>query len=535
MNFSYSTAMIIGGLLFVSTGWTQGVDHKPEKSLRVDPAAFPFVRTIDERYQSFQVGMSQLTGGQTWSAYSSPTKVPQTPNPEAALGDRSSVYEMRLAADLTNSRLLKLAAALGPFYVRYGGTTSNSVYFQDNDDTPLPKAPDGYSVVLTRTAWKRALDFAAAVDAKVLTGFAVSPGVRDSAGQWTPVSAKPWLAFTDSIGGKIYAAELFNEPNFPNAGGTGLKKYSPSDYARDFATLRAFVHKVAPDLKLAGPGDAILGFHMPNLAGSAGFAGVTAEQFMTADPRPKFDIVSYHFYGALSERCAPANSPMGISPDKALSEGWLARPDKAFQEHKALRDLYAPGAPIWVTETGAAACGGPAWQPTFLDTFRFLDTEARLAKEGLDAIFTHELFSGSNGVIEAKTFMPHSDYWAALFWRRLMGTQVLDAGPIQHGLHLYAHCLRGKPGGVTVLAINLNKAPATVIGESSGPADLYALSAPELESRTVLLNGRKLALGPGDAVPATPPIRLNGDRAILAPTSINFISFPMAKNPACTR
>jgi hypothetical protein len=200
---------------------------------------------------------------------------------------------------------------------------------------------------------------------------------------------------------------------------------------------------------------------------------------------------------------------------------------------KALRDRYAPGAPIWLTETGGAACGGLRWQPTFLDTFRFLDTEARLAKQGLDAMFTHALISGSNGVIDEKTFQPNASYWAAVLWRRLMGTRVLDAGPIQSGLHIYAHCLRGRPGGVTLLAINLQTAP-TKIG-ISGPAEVYALTAPELQSRTVLLNGRPLGLGAGDTLPTMGPVRAGGSTVSLAPTSIAFIALPQAKNPSCRR
>ena len=39
-----------------------------------------------------------------------------------------------------------------------------------------------------------------------------------------------------------------------------------------------------------------------------------------------------------------------------------------------------------------------------------------------------------------------------------MGTTVLDAGvPIQSGLHVYAHCQRGMPGGVALLVINTDR------------------------------------------------------------------------------
>ena len=492
-----------------------------DETVSIDAGRLPLVREIDERFQSFQIGMSHLTGGETWRAYDSK----QNGQSEAPK-EFSAVREPRPPADLTHPRLRILAAALGPFYVRYGGTTSNSVYFQDDDEPKLAKVPDGYTVVLTRAAWKGGLEFAKAVDAKVVTGFTVSSGVRDSSDAWTPRIAAPWLAYTRSIGGEIYAAELFNEPNAPEPGRMP-KGQSASDFARDFAAFRSFMDRTAPNVKLAGPGVATLGVPVP----VSSLEHTTPEQYMTADPKPTFDIVSYHFYGALAERCAPADSPVGISVDQALSEQWLARPDNQLQKHRALRDRHAPGAPIWLTETGAAACGGTKWQPTFLDTFRYLDTQARLAKQGLDAIFTHALISGSNGVIDEKTLQPNADYWAALLWRKLMGTRVLDAGPTQPGLHVYAHCQRGASGGVTVLAINLDKTPAKL--DVSGPADLYALTATELQSKTVLLNGQPLALGADDTLPVLEATRVSAKHVTLAPTSVNFLTLSKANNASC--
>ncbi len=497
---------------------------EPASASIIDAGSLPALRKIDQRFQSFQIGMSHLTGGETWRAYD-----PAQQEGEAEdTAEFAAVREPRARADLTNRRLRNLTAALAPLYIRYGGTTSNSVYFQNNDDPRLSKVPEGYQTILTRDAWKGALDFANAVNAKVVTGFTVSPGVRDDAGVWTPTHAAAWLGYTNSIGREIYAAELINEPNAPEPGHRP-EAVSAADYARDFAVFESFLDLEAPNLKVAGPGTAMLGVPVPMTS----LEGVTARDYMTATPKPDLDIVSYHFYGALAERCAPPESAVGISADEALSEAWLARPDAEFQKHKALRDEFYPGTPIWLTETGAAACGGTRWQPTFLDTFRYLDTQARLARQGLDAIFTHALISGSNGVIDERTFLPNADYWAALLWRKLMGIQVLDAGPIQPRLHIYAHCQREKPGGVTLLAINLDDTPAAL--NIAGPADLYELTAPELQSRTVLLNGRPLALGPEDTVPAITPKRVAADGGTLplAPTSVNFVALPQAGNPEC--
>jgi len=72
---------------------------------------------------------------------------------------------------------------------------------------------------LTREEWKNVVEFSRATDAKIITSFAISPGVRDGNGVWRPEEALKLLTFTKSIGGSIAAAEYFNEPTFAAMGG----------------------------------------------------------------------------------------------------------------------------------------------------------------------------------------------------------------------------------------------------------------------------------------------------------------------------
>ena len=101
-----------------------------------------------------------------------------------------SLFEYRPPIDLSNARLRKLAAALGPAYLRVSGTWMNSTYFQDFDGPPPASPPKGFNSVLTREEWKGVVDFSRAVDAKIVTSFATSAGTRDAAGVWTPDQAK---------------------------------------------------------------------------------------------------------------------------------------------------------------------------------------------------------------------------------------------------------------------------------------------------------------------------------------------------------
>ena len=95
--------------------------------------------------------------------------------------------------------------------------------------------------------------------------------------------------------------------------------------------------------------------------------------------------------------------------------------------YQVLRDQFAPGKPIWLTETADAACGGNPWAATFLDTFRYLDQLGRLARAGVQVVMHNTLAASDYGLIDERTLQPRPNYWGALLWRQMMGTTVLDA------------------------------------------------------------------------------------------------------------
>ncbi|MGH8115642.1 MAG: hypothetical protein ACREPS_11405, partial [Rhodanobacteraceae bacterium] len=188
--------------------------------------------------------------------------------------------------------------------------------------------------------------------------------------------------------------------------------------------------------------------------------------------------------------------------------------------------------PVWITETADAACGGNPWAKTFLDSFRYLDQLGRLAKRGVAVVFHNTLASSEYGLLDSTTFEPRPDYWAALLWHRLMGTTVLDAGPSRPGLHLYAQCTPEHPGGVTLLAINNSRDRAGALNLPMESAR-YTLSAPQLKSTTVSLNGKPLALESADALPPLTGVPTAAGQIKLAPATITFFTFANARNPQC--
>ncbi|MEZ0340807.1 hypothetical protein ACAG25_12580 [Mycobacterium sp. pV006] len=144
------------------------------------------------------------------------------------------------------------------------------------------------------------------------------------------------------------------------------------------------------------------------------------------------------------------------------------------------------------------------------------------------------LVASDYGLLDDTDFTPKPNYWAALLWHRLMGPTVLDSGvPIGQGMHVYAHCQAGTPGGVSLLAINNDRAGERTLRLSTA-AERYTLAADPLESRTVTLNGQPLTLGPGDELPALDGTPVEAGDITLAPATITFLAIPTAGNPACS-
>src|SRR5256885_6465723 len=284
------------------------------------------IGTVDGRFQSYNVEMLEVTGGRFWKPYSSAmnssSAQPKAQSEPTPAGMDPNWYEYRAPIDLSNPRLRKLAAALGPAYVRVSGTWANSVYFQNSDDPATSTAPAGFGSVLTRKEWKGVIDFAHAVNAEIVTSFATSQGTRDHKGVWTPEQARQFLGFTKSAGGQIAAAEFMNEPTLAAMGGAP-KGYDAAAYGRDFNAFHAFIKSAEPDIILLGPGSVGETAATPSSAQSG--SGEIRTRDLLAVSGPGIDAFSYHHYGPLSQRCSGV--PGQTTPEAALSEQWLAGTD----------------------------------------------------------------------------------------------------------------------------------------------------------------------------------------------------------------
>ena len=498
-----------------------------EVPTKLIPSKMPRTATVDPRFLSYNIEMVEVTGGRFWAPYG-PTDAgapAAAPDPNRPAGIDPNLFRERQPIDLANARLLRLASALGPAYVRVSGTWANSTFFQDSDAPAPAQPPEGFRGVLTRAQWKGVIDFSRAADAPIVTSVAISSGVRNKEGVWTPEQAKLLFDYTRRAGGTIAATEFMNEPTIPGPG-NAPKGYDAAAFARDAKLFGAFLRKESPKTVYLGPGG--VGEGAAGLISPAFRMNLIKSEDILKDTGPIFDAFSYHFYGSVSKRCGGK-----MTVERALTPEWLDSTDAAEQFYAQLRDTYMQAKPMWLNETAEAACGGDALAAQFADTFRFLNQLGTLAQKGVKVVMHNTLAASDYGLVDESTLEPRPDYWAAVLWKRLMGTTVLKPGALSDSsVRVYAQCMRNVPGGVALVAMNTDaKAKHSI--EISKPAEGYTLSSDALTSDAVRLNGTALRVNTDGSVPALNNQHVKAGAVELDPVSVVFLAVPSANNPAC--
>ena len=137
-------------------------------TLRTD---LPFLRRGDPRLVSYNVEMTEVTGGTFWKAYTPEQIRGEEPfRCQGLSGDFTAVPDLMQyypPVDLSHPRLRSLAAALGPAWVRVSGSWATKTYY-DFDGACHGNPPAGYASVLTAEQWTGVLDFVRATGSRLL-------------------------------------------------------------------------------------------------------------------------------------------------------------------------------------------------------------------------------------------------------------------------------------------------------------------------------------------------------------------------------
>ena len=494
-------------MLFCFTATAQNTSNSRPNQNKIDLKKMAFIGTVDDRFQSYNIEMCEVIGGDFWIPYNLIDSVRKTSNKTGFAALKWGIEPI----NLYEKKLRNLAVALGPTYVRVSGTWANAVYFQNNDEPKLNTPPNGFNNILTRQQWKGVVDFCKAVDGKLVSSFPISDGMRDGKGKWQPNQIQSILDYTKQVGGEIVAAEFFNEPSHASHG-DAPKGYKGANYAAEFALFKDFATKAAPNMKIIGPGSTGEGGILPS------GLDIPVDDILSASPKPSFDVFTYHYYGTVSKRCGG-----GQKPENALSADWLKKTEKGLEFYQKARDKYVPNAPIWNTETAETACGGNPWAATYIDVFRYLEQLGRLAKKGVQVVMHNTLARSEYGMLDHDTHNPRPNYWAALLWSQFMGNQVFEGGSIEDGVDIFVHNLKNKSKGKASLILNTNDKATSITIPSA--AKQYLLTADELLTKKVKLNGIALNMTANDEVPTIKGKKIKKGTVELPAHSVMFLTF----------
>ena len=502
-------------------------------TLKLQANGLQEIRKMNPRLMSYNVEMTEVTGGTFWKAYTEGQiagtedfpKLDSFTNHTALAG----LMQYYPPIDTKNEKLIKLAREFGPVWVRVSGTWATKTYY-DFEGTTGGKAPEGYQSVLTKEQWLNILDFVKAVDGKLLVSVSNCAGDHKDGGPLDLTQTKKLFALTYAHGATIDAVEFMNEPNMLQTSGAPMG-YDFSDYIRDHDLFNAWVRENYPECLIVGPcntgmADDSVSDDNPMSKMGAGLGNMmkigTAKDLLDG-AQVALDVYSYHYYNGVSERLASV-MPTGHWPaEMAHTDAYLAVAPGMCMMNVPVRDKYVPNAEMWVTESGDAGGGGDTWASTYLDVIRTLNELGSFCTITNGVIFHNTLASSDYGFLQHGSFDPRPNYFAVLLWTKLMGDTVYACeNPAKEGVHVYCHSRKDGKDGYAYLIINNSLTDTTTV-ELAGDATLYTLCGNgDLRSKVMYLNGKALVLGENDTVPALDGAPVSG-RIELAPGTCSFV------------
>ena len=477
------------------------------------------IHTVDERYLSVAVDLSQVTGGKWW-------------NPDAEGTEGGSGTVSAPVFNFDRPQLNAMVSALSPSYLRIGGSESDKVYYElDERALETDNVPDGYESVLTGGQWDRLNAFAERNRLDVVFTLNAGPSSRDDEGAWSGDNAAALMEYTAARQFPVAVWELGNEVNnfwyvFETGEQIGARRYH-----RDSVHALELVEELHPSAAFGGQGAMV----WPVLGEPLGlFFGMSVPALRRNSGLQ--DVVSWHYYPQQSRRGPIASRK--AHPARLLEPRNLDEVVHWARRFRDARDRHMPDAELWVGETGNAQFGGePRLSDVYLGGLWWLDQLGALAREQHDVVIRQSLTGMNYGLIDETTLAPRPDFWNSVMWKRLMGPEVLPAVVSSESgdgakVRAYAHRTAGAPESTTVLLINLHHDRAAEVtveaGRPVGSLAVYGFSAPDVYGSELLLNGVPFRLSADGEVQewVITPVQRAGDTVRLPPLGYAFAVLP---------
>eukprot|EP00257_Ricinus_communis_P003418 XP_002515478.2 heparanase-like protein 3 [Ricinus communis] len=467
-----------------------------------------------------------------------------------------------LNLDLRNPILLNAIKAFSPLKIRMGGTLQDKVVYEIKGE-PCPLFIKNSSEMfgfsqgcLPMTRWDDLNNFFKQAGATVIFGLNALRGrtiASDGSafGAWDSSNAESLIQYTVNKGYKIHGWELGNELS---GNGVGTR-VAADQYASDANTLQYIVQTIYAGLE-----------DKPLVIAPGGFFDAQwFSEFINKTPK-SLQVVTQHIYNL-----GPGVDGHLIS--KILNPSYLDGGSQPFSSLQRILKSSGTQAVAWVGEAGGAYNSGHNLVTNaFVFSFWYLDQLGMASSFNTKTYCRQTLIGGNYGLLNTNTFVPNPDYYSALLWHRLMGTNALATSfSGTKKMRAYAHCSKATQG-ITLLLINLDGNTSFEVristenvgsnvtwtmqdhsnrGEkfarmSRGSVsklyeitrDEYHLTAKDgdLHSQTVLLNGKILTPDSSGAIPSLEPIKASLLNPIaVAPFSIVFAQIANITVPACVQ
>ncbi len=475
------------------------------------------IRKVDRMLTSYNIEMTEVTGGTFWKAYT-PEQIAGAE--EFVSSSPAGMMQLNSPVNLYNERFRKLAKGIGSVWVRVSGSWATKTYYDFSDGDSVVR-PDGYENVLTKKQWIGVLDYVKDIEGKLLISLANCDGNHKLGEPWNPEQAKLLIDFSKEYGVPVSAIEFVNEPNYIDI--TGFPKgYTVEDYGKDFDVFAKWLRANYPEILIVGPSSATTekGIHpMLDDAGKYVKMAPTIDMLNACTEKP--DIFSYHYYNGTSERGAAGGGHWPV--EKASSEEYLNVVECSIKYYIDMSSKVTSNGQLWVTESGDGACGGNTWASTFLDIIRSANELGMFTKMTEGIIFHNTFASSDYGWIDPITHLPRPNYWLNYIWNQLIGDNTYDTGWNNcEGAHVFAYDRKDNKDGYVYMIINNSKTEETVVNFEK-ESKVYMLSADEIRSKDIKLNGKVLELGMDDELPEIEAIICENGKVIMPSVSVAFV------------
>ncbi|XP_009625836.1 heparanase-like protein 3 [Nicotiana tomentosiformis] len=465
-----------------------------------------------------------------------------------------------LNLDLNNIIFLNAIKAFSPLKIRLGGTLQDKVIYQTEDHKqPCVSFVQNTSEMfgftpgcLPLSRWDELNAFFNKSGASIIFGLnalygrSVHPDGL-SMGAWDSSNAESLIRYTVKKGYIIHGWELGNE-----LCGSGVgTRVAADQYASDTTALYKIVQ------------DAYKNFEpRPLVIAPGGFFDEGWFRELINKTGKSFDVATHHIYNL-----GPGRDEHLV--DKILDPSYLDGEADTFSKLQNVLKTSGTSVVAWVGEAGGAYNSGRNHVTNaFVFSFWYLDQLGMSAAYDTKTYCRQTLIGGNYGLLNTTTFVPNPDYYSALLWHRLMGRNVLSTSfSGSKKIRAYTHCAK-QSQGITLLLINLDgnttiraniafngtllhhrkhrhhshrKSSSIRLPKSrkiaSNTRQEYHLTAKDgdLQSQTMLLNGKPLTIDSFGNIPSLEPIFVNSTEPLtVAPFSILFVHIPYVILPACS-